>query len=59
MFDMIMCLFSAIGMVKTYARLERALVCMGRHVRPGGVLIIEPWFTPDSWRAGSVFAHAA
>jgi len=45
--------------VKTYARLERALVYIARHVRPGGALIIESWFTPDSWRAGSVFAHAA
>jgi hypothetical protein len=46
-------------MMKTYEQLKRTLVCMARHVRPGGVLLIEPWFTPDSWRAGSVFAHAA
>jgi len=59
MFDVAMCPFNEIGIVKTYARLERALVYMARHVRPGGVLIIESWFMPDSWRAGSVFAHAA
>ncbi|HJU27907.1 MAG TPA: hypothetical protein VJ718_01990 [Candidatus Binataceae bacterium] len=28
-------------------------------MRPGGGLIVEPWFTSDSYRAGNVFAHAA
>jgi hypothetical protein len=25
---------------------------MARHVRPGGALIIEPWFTPEQWHPG-------
>jgi SAM-dependent methyltransferase len=58
-YDVVTRLFSAIGIVKTYERLERAIVCMARHVRPGGALIVEPWFTPDRYRAGNVFAHAA
>jgi dTDP-3-amino-3,4,6-trideoxy-alpha-D-glucopyranose N,N-dimethyltransferase len=48
LYDVVTCLFSAIGIVRTFERLERAIACMVRHVRPGGVLIIEPWFTPSS-----------
>jgi SAM-dependent methyltransferase len=57
-YDVVTCLFSAIGIVRTYERLERAIACMARHVRPGGVLIVEPWFTPEQWHPGrtSVFA---
>jgi SAM-dependent methyltransferase len=56
-YDVVMCLFSAIGRVTTFERLERAIACMARHVRPGGVLIVEPWFTPDQWNPGSLFVH--
>jgi SAM-dependent methyltransferase len=49
-YDVVTCLFSAIGIVRTFERLERAVVCMARHVRTGGALIIEPWFTPEQWR---------
>jgi SAM-dependent methyltransferase len=51
-YDVVTCLFSAIGNVKTAVRLDRAIACMARHTRPGGVLIVEPWFTPDTWRPG-------
>jgi len=56
-YDVVTCLFSAIGRVTTFERLERAIACMARHVRPGGVLIVEPWFTPDQWNPGSLFVH--
>ena len=48
-YDVVTCLFSAIGIVGTYERLERAIWCMARHVRMGGALIIEPWFSPERW----------
>ena len=51
-YDVVTCLFSAIGIVRTFERLERAIACMARHVRPGGALIIEPWFTPTQWHSG-------
>ena len=54
-YDVVTCLFSAIGIVKTFERLERAIVCMARHVRPGGLLIIEPWFTPEQWHPARPF----
>ena len=55
-FDIVTCLFSAIGYVKTLERLSRAVTCMARHLKAGGILVIEPWFTPEAWRPGTVHA---
>jgi len=57
-YDVVTCLFSAIGRVMTFERLERTISCMAGHVRPGGALIVEPWFTPDQWNPGKIFVHA-
>jgi SAM-dependent methyltransferase len=57
-YDAVTCLFSAIGYVRTVDRMHRAVACMARHVKPGGVLIIEPWLTPQDWKPGSSFIHA-
>ena len=54
-YDVVTCLFSAIGIVGTFERLERAVACMARHLKPDGLLIVEPWFTPDQWRPGKPF----
>ncbi len=51
-FDAIVCLFSSIGYVKTKRRLQKAIRTMARHLLPGGVLLIEPWFTPKQWHPG-------
>ncbi len=51
-FDVITCLFSSIGYVKTVPRLNRAIQNMSEHLKPGGVLIVEPWFTPQQWKTG-------
>lgn len=55
-FDVITCLFSSIGYVKTKARLEQAVQTMARYLLPGGLLIVEPWFTPGQWTTGRVSA---
>lgn len=55
-FDVITCLFSSIGYVKTKKRLNKAIQTMTKHLLPGGVLIVEPWFSPDQWQFGRVFA---
>lgn len=47
-FAAVTCLFSAIGYVKTLERLQQAITCMVNHLNPGGVLIVEPWFSPDA-----------
>ena len=41
-FDVVTCLFSAIGYVKTLTNLSRAVQCMVQHLSTGGVLLIEP-----------------
>ena len=48
-FDAITCLFSAIGYTVTGDRLDRAVRAMAGHLHPGGVLVVEPWITPDGW----------
>lgn len=55
-FDIVTCLFSSIGYVKTTQRLNQAVSRMARHVKPGGVLLVEPWFSPDVWNTGKVHA---
>jgi SAM-dependent methyltransferase len=55
-FDVVTCLFSSIGYVKTADGLARAMGCMASHLKPGGVLVIEPWFTPGAWEPGTVHA---
>jgi len=56
-FDIVTCLFSSIGYVQTKAKLHRAIENMGRHILPGGLLLVEPWFTPKQWNPGSVFTQ--
>ncbi len=55
-FDVVTCLFSSIGYVKTVPNLKQAVVNMNRHLKPGGVLVIEPWFSPEDWHPGKVHA---
>lgn len=54
-FDVIVCLFSSIGYVRTTSRLHKAVRTMARGLLPGGVLLIEPWFTPKQWKPGHTF----
>lgn len=51
-FDVITCLFSSIGYVRTLDGLERAMASMARHLANGGVLLIEPWIFPGDFIAG-------
>ena len=55
-FDVILCLFSSIGYVKTLPRLQQTLQTMRRHLLPDGVVIIEPWLTPQRYQAGHIGA---
>jgi SAM-dependent methyltransferase len=49
-FDAVVCMFSSIGYVKTEERLRTAAAAFGRHLEPGGVLVVEPWLAPDVWQ---------
>lgn len=53
-FDIVTCMFSAIGYATPLAHMRQAVANMARHLAPGGVLILEPWLTPDMWQAGFV-----
>ncbi|WP_248962793.1 class I SAM-dependent methyltransferase [Sphaerisporangium perillae] len=53
-FDAITCLFSAIGYLDDAGQLNAALRCFGRHLKPGGVLVVEPWYFPDNALSGRV-----
>ncbi len=53
-FDVVVCLFSSIGYVKTLERLRQAIRNMVEHLRPGGLLVVEPWFGPDVMQSGHV-----
>ena len=57
-FDTVVCMFSSIGYVRTEERLSSAIASMARHLEPGGVLVVEPWLSPDVWmdrHVGAVF----
>ena len=57
-FDAVICMFSSIGYVVTIERLESALRRFAAHLNPGGVMIVEPWLSPDAWRDGHIAAES-
>jgi SAM-dependent methyltransferase len=48
-FDVVTCLFSAIGFVGGLDGLAATARAFARHLNPGGVALVEPWLTPDVW----------
>jgi ubiquinone/menaquinone biosynthesis C-methylase UbiE len=53
-FDVVTCLFSAIGYVRTVPHLRQAVANLARHVCAGGVLMVEPWILPHDVKPGYV-----
>jgi ubiquinone/menaquinone biosynthesis C-methylase UbiE len=51
-FDVVSCLYSAIGHLKTERDLEATFANVARHLKPGGVALIEPWIDPIEFRPG-------
>ncbi|MBS0359592.1 MAG: class I SAM-dependent methyltransferase [Proteobacteria bacterium] len=51
-FDVILCLFSSIGYVKTYAHLKKTLQNFSNHLKKGGIVIIEPWLNKSTYIPG-------
>jgi SAM-dependent methyltransferase len=56
-FDVVTCLFSAIAYVRTPERMRSAVRTMRAHLNPGGVVLVEPWFTPNSYWTGTITAN--
>ena len=46
-FDAVLCLFGVIGYMKDQKEMTKALQAMHRHLVPGGVLLLEPWLSPE------------
>lgn len=47
-YDVVVCLFSAIGYVRTLENLTRTLVNFRNHLAEDGLILVEPWFTPEA-----------
>lgn len=56
-YDVITCLFSAIGHVETAEAMRRSIERMVAHLRSPGLLIVEPWFTPENFWDGHLAAN--
>ncbi|MFS8063158.1 MAG: class I SAM-dependent methyltransferase [Luteimonas sp.] len=56
-FDVVTCMFTAISFVQTPERMHAAVASMRRHLAPGGLLVIEPWYTPDRYWTGTITSH--
>lgn len=48
-YDVILCLFNSIAYLKTQANLNQAISNMAHHLKPGGLIIIEPWLKPEDF----------
>jgi ubiquinone/menaquinone biosynthesis C-methylase UbiE len=53
-FDVVSCLFSAIGYLRTEVDLQRAFRTFARHLVPGGVVLVEPWLSPAQFHPGHI-----
>ena len=53
-YDVILCLFSSIGYLNNLSEIELAFSNFYHHLKPNGLVVLEPWFTPDSWKIGKL-----
>lgn len=53
-FDVVTCLFSSIGYLPSVEALVDAIGAMAAHLVPGGVLVVEPLWFPETFRDGYV-----
>ena len=51
-FDIVLCLFGSIGYTRSYKNLKIALISLINHLKPKGVIIIEPWLTRKEYKPG-------
>ena len=58
-YDVVLCLFSSIGYVRTLANVRRTLERFREHLADGGVALVEPWFAPGVMQAGRVSINTA
>jgi trans-aconitate methyltransferase len=56
-FDVIICLFSSIAYSVRLERLRATVERMAAHLEPGGVVIVEPWYSPETFWDGHVASN--
>lgn len=56
-FDVITLLFSSIAYVKYKANLIKTICNLEAHLAQDGVILIEPFFTPEAYRTGTITAN--
>lgn len=56
-FDAVTCLGFALGYMPDADALDAAVAHMARHLTPGGVLVVEPWWSPERFLDGYVGGH--
>ncbi len=54
-YDVVQCLFSSIGYLQEGQQVINALLCFKKHLKPGGIILVEPWFSPEQWNVGVPF----
>jgi SAM-dependent methyltransferase len=52
-YDGVLNLFGAIAHAVTLPRLRDTVACMRDHLAPGGVVVVQPYLTPDELRVGT------
>lgn len=56
-FDVVTCLFSSIAYVRTLENMRRAIARMAAHLEPGGLLLVEPWFSRETYWTNTITAN--
>jgi trans-aconitate methyltransferase len=51
-FDVVQCLFSSIGYLLATADIIAALTRFRTHLAPGGIILVEPWYSPEAYKLG-------
>jgi len=52
-YDVILCLGNSIGYTKNYHNLQKTIKSFSKHLNPGGLLLIEPWFQEQYYHDNS------
>jgi SAM-dependent methyltransferase len=52
-YDVVQCLFSSIGYMLMPDDIVAALKCFGNHVTPDGIILVEPWLSPEAYVPGA------
>ena len=55
-YDIVTCLFASVAYASKLADMRQAVSNMAHHLLPGGLLILEPWFTQQQYKSGTVHA---